>query len=425
MHDRTFLRANPDLVKKGLAKKNMAGPVDELLRLDEDRRALLGELEAKKAEQNRVSKSIGALIGQGKREEAEKAQAETKTLKEDIQQGEERQREIEAAIEKADLQIPNIPHDSVPEGRDENDNKLVREWGEKLVLAEPKPHWEIAEQHGLLDIARGGKISGSGWMVYTGMGARLQRALFNFMIDHQTQRNGYQEVYPPVVVNRESMIGTGQLPKFEEDMYKIEGEDLFLIPTAEVPVTNLFRDEILDASELTKKLAAFSSCFRKEAGAAGKDTRGLLRMHQFEKVECVKICKPEDSYDELESLTSDAESVLQALGLHYRVMEMCTGELTFSNAKQYDLELWSPGVGKYLEISSCSNFEAFQARRANIRFRRAQGEKPEFAHTLNGSGLACPRLFASILETFQQEDGSVLLPEVLRTYVGTDRISPS
>ncbi|HZH99261.1 MAG TPA: serine--tRNA ligase, partial [Fimbriimonadaceae bacterium] len=303
------------------------------------------------------------------------------------------------------------------------ENVYVREWGEKPSFEdEPKAHWDVAEELGLLDLARASKISGSGFALYTGWGARLQRSLINYMIDHQTQRNGYREVYPPYAVNSASLFGTGQLPKFEEDLYKIDS-DLYLIPTAEVPVTNIYRDEILSGHELTMKMAAFSGCFRKEAGAAGKDTRGIQRMHQFDKVEMVKLTKPEDSYDELETLVADGESVLQALGLHYRVMLICTGDMSFSNSKQYDLEVWAPGIGKYLEISSCSNFEAFQARRANIRFRRAQGEKPEFVHILNGSGLATPRLFAAILETYRQPDGSLVIPEPLRPYVGTDRVS--
>ena len=296
------------------------------------------------------------------------------------------------------------------------------ERGGSLPSEEPKPHWDIAASLGLLDFERAAKISGSGYALYTGWGARLQRSLFNFMIDHQTLRNGYREVYPPFVVNTASLIGTGQLPKFEEDLYKVD-EDGYLIPTAEVPVTNMYRDEILSGDDLTIKHAAFSGCFRKEAGAAGKDTRGIQRMHQFDKVELVKFTRPEDSYDEHESLVRDAESVLQILGLHYRVVLLCGGDMSFSAAKCYDLEVWSPGVGKYLEISSCSNFLDFQARRAQIRFRRAAGEKPEFCHILNGSGLATPRLFSAIVETFQQPDGSVVLPEVLRPYVGTDRLT--
>ncbi|RYG23325.1 serine--tRNA ligase, partial [bacterium] len=307
----------------------------------------------------------------------------------------------------------------VPEGKDETENVVVREWGTKPE-GEFKPHWEIAESLGLLDLPRGAKISGSGFAVYTGLGARLQRALFTFMIDHQTSRNGYQEVYPPYLVNSASLIGTGNLPKFEEDLYKAD-DDLYLIPTAEVPLTNLYRDEIVDA--LPIKIAGYSGCFRKEAGAAGKDTRGLLRIHQFDKVEMVKFVKPEESYAELETLITDAESVLQALGLHYRVIELCTGDLGAKGCKCYDLEVWAPGVGRYLEISSCTNFEAYQSRRANVRYRPEPGAKPEFVHILNGSGLATPRLYAALLETGLQPDGTVLLPEILRPYVGTDRIA--
>jgi len=379
-------------------------------------------LQEKQAESNRVSKSIGALMGQGKRDEAETAKLQTKSLKEAIVAGEARERELVAQLRKIELEFPNLPHESVPEGRDETENVEVRTWGEKPEFAEePAPHWEVAERLGLLDLPRGAKISGSGFALYTGQGARLQRALFNFMIDHQTGKNGYHEIYPPYLVNSASLIGTGNLPKFEEDLYKAD-EDLYLIPTAEVPVTNVYRDEILNGEDLTVKLAAYSACFRKEAGAAGKDTRGLLRIHQFDKVELVKFCRPEDSYNELETLTQDAESVLQALGIHYRVIELCAGDLGAKGAKCYDLEVWAPGVGRYLEISSCTNFEAYQSRRANIRFRREQGSKPEFVHILNGSGLATPRLFAAILESFQQPDGSVTVPEALRPYVGTDRL---
>lgn len=425
MLDRNLLRNNPDLVKAGHAKKRMSGPVDEFLDTYNALHTLKIEMEEKRAEQNRVSKTIGQLMGQGKKEEAEEAKAQTAALKEALAAGEPRERELEHELRQLELRIPNIPHESVPQGESEADNVLVREWGAKPNFSEaPKPHWDVAENLGLLDFARASKISGSGFALYTGWGAKLQRALFNFMADHQTMVNGYHEIYPPFIVNSASLYGTGQLPKFEEDLYKVD-DDLYLIPTAEVPITNIYRDEILDGALLTLKMAGFSGCFRKEAGAAGKDTRGIQRMHQFDKVECVKITKPEDSYDELESLTADAESVLQALGLHYRVMLMCGPEMGFSNAKQYDIEVWSPGLGKYLEISSCSNFEAFQARRANIRFRRSPGEKPEFVHILNGSGLACPRLFASLLETFQQPDGSVVVPEPLRKHLGVDRIACS
>jgi len=422
MLDRNLLRTNPDLVKKGIARKHLTGPVDEFLESYAALHELKMELEQKRAEMNAISKTIGQLMGQGKKDEAEAAKTQTAALKEALAEGEPREREMEARLRDIELSIPNPPHESAPDGRNSDDNVFVREWGEKPKFDKaPEAHWDIAERLKLLDLARASKISGSGFALYTGWGARLQRALFNFMADHQTLKNGYHEIYPPFMVNSASLYGTGQLPKFEEDLYKA-GDDLYLIPTAEVPITNIYRDEVLNGEDLTLKMAGFSGCFRKEAGAAGKDTRGIQRMHQFDKVECVKLCKPEDSYDELESLTKDAESVLQILGLHYRVMLICTGDMSFSNAKQYDLEVWSPGIGKYLEISSCSNFEAFQARRANIRFRRAQGEKPEFVHILNGSGLATPRLFAAILETFQQPDGSVTVPEVLWPYVGTERI---
>jgi seryl-tRNA synthetase len=422
MLDRQLFRTDLDQLKKAIARKHIDAPIDEVVRLDSERRALLLELEAKQAEMNRVSKEIGKLMGQGKREEAEAAKAQTKELKEAISAGEQQGREIETALREAELLIPNPPHPSSPDGVDENDNVEIRQWSEKPTLADaPVPHWDICDALKLVDFQRGAKIAGSGFIAYTGWGARLQRALINFMIDHQTLKNGYTEVYPPFVVNRASMIGTGNFPKFEDDVYQAD-EDLWMIPTAEVPVTNLYRDEILDGADLTLNLAAFSACFRKEAGAAGKDTRGLLRVHEFDKVEMVKFTKPEDSYDELEKLTADAESVLQILGLHYRVVEVCTGDMGFKGAKQYDLEVWAPGVDRYLEISSCSNFESFQARRANIRFRRATGEKPEFVHILNGSGLACPRLFAALLETYRQPDGTVTIPEPLRAYVGADRL---
>jgi seryl-tRNA synthetase len=423
MLDRHLLRQNPEAVRAGALRKGIEAPIDSALALDADRRELLTDLESKQAEMNRLSKSIGQLMGQGKREEAEAAKAGTRDLKESIGLGEARLRTLDADLQAVELSLPNVPHESVPDGRDADANRFVRDWGKRPTGEAFAPHWEVAERLQLLDLPRASKISGSGFALYTGWGARLQRALFNFMIDFQTLRNGYREVYPPYLVNSASLFGTGQLPKFEEDLYRAD-EDLYLVPTAEVPVTNLYRDEILEGEAMTIRLAAYSACFRREAGAAGKDTRGIQRMHQFDKVELVKFTKPEDSYEELESLVRDAEAVLQALGLHYRVMEMCAGELSFSNAKQYDLEIWSPGMDKYLEISSCSNFEAFQARRANIRFRRAVGERPEFVHTLNGSGLATPRLFAVLLESCVGEDGSLGIPEALRPYVGTDRVDP-
>lgn len=420
MLDRHLIRQHADAVVAGASRKgvDVAAFLAEWQQTDSDLRTLKTTLQANQAQMNQISKSIGMLMGQGKREEAELAKAQTADLKKAISAGESEERELEARLAALEVEFPNPPHGSVPTGSSAEDNVVVREWGEKPVFAEqPEAHWDVAAKLGLFDLERGAKITGSGWVVYRGLGARLQRSLFNWMIDYQTSRHGYHEVYPPFVVNRASLVGTGQLPKFEEDLYRTE-DDLFLVPTAEVPVTNLYRDEILENDQLTMKLAAYSGCFRKEAGAAGKDTRGIQRIHQFDKVELVKYTRPEESYDELESLVTDAETILQTLGLHYRVVLLCDKDMSFSNAKCYDLEVWSPGVGRYLEISSCSNFEAFQSRRANIRFRRAPGEKPEFVHTLNGSGLATPRLFSAILETFQRPDGSVELPEALRPYVG-------
>lgn len=422
MLDRQLLREQPDAVRHGAARKGIELSLESWLELDAEYRRVRTELNERQAEQNRMSKAIGQLMAEGKRDEAEVAKASVSTLKSQVTEGEQRERELEAALKDLELTFPNPPHESVPDGPDASGNVVVRTWGEPPIFAEPPaPHWETAERLGMLDLPRATKISGSGFALYTGWGARLQRGLISFMLDHQTLHRGYREVLPPYIVLRSSLVGTGQLPKFEDDLYAV-GPDEFMIPTAEVPVTNLYRDEILDNDQLTLKMAAYSACFRKEAGAAGKDTRGIQRMHQFDKVELVKMTRPEDSYDELESLTADAESVLQALGLHYRVALLCAGDMSFGNAKCYDLEVWAPGVGNYLEISSCSNFEAFQARRANIRFRRAAGEKPEFVHVLNGSGLATPRLFAAVLEQCLQPDGSVFLPEVLRPYVGTDRI---
>lgn len=424
MLDRELIRKQPDFVKAGIERKHLdASIVDAFLTADVEWRAAVTKLGELNSESNRISKSIGQLMAQGKKEEAEAAKLQTKEIKSALAEAEPRERELEQKLREIDLLFPNLPHESVPDGTSEDENVTVRTWGEPPKFDfEPRPHWEIAESLELLDLPRGAKIAGSGFVVYKGLGARLQRALGTFMIDVQTQKNGYHEIYPPYLVNRESLVGTGNLPKFEEDLYK-STDDLYLIPTAEVPITNLFRDEILDAQDLTIKLAGFSGCFRREAGAAGKDTRGLLRIHQFDKVEMVKFCKPEDSYAELETMTADAESILRDLGLHYRVIELCAGDIGAKASKCYDVEVWSPGVGRFLEISSCSNFEAYQARRANIRFRRAQGERPEFVHILNGSGLATPRLFAALTETYQQADGTVAIPEALRPYVGHDRLS--
>ncbi len=424
MLDRDLLRQHPHIVRLGISRKHLdVSLVDAFLAVDTDYRRVRSETSDAQAEMNRMSKSIGALMGQGKKEEAEQAKGQTKELKDRVSVLEAQERELETQLRDIELQFPNLPHESTPNGKDENDNPVVRTWGEPQVFDfEPQAHWDIAERHKLFDLAKGAKIAGSGFVLYTGLGAKLQRALFSFMIDFQASNNGYTEVFPPYISNRASLVGTGNLPKFEDDLYKTT-DDLFLIPTAEVPITNVFRDEILDGKDLTIKFAGYSACFRREAGAAGKDTRGLLRVHQFDKVELVKFTKPEDSYDELETLVTDAESVLQALGLHYRVIELCAGDLGAKGAKCYDLELWSPGVGRFLEISSCTNFEAYQSRRANIRYRPAQGEKPQFVHILNGSGVAVPRLYAAILESFQQPDGSVIVPEALRPYVGTDVIA--
>ncbi len=424
MLDRNLIRNEPDAVRAGALKKGIDPPLAEFQRLDAEFRKVRSALDQQRAELNTASKSIGELMGQGKRDEAEAAKATAKNLGDAIREGEANERELEVALRQVELQFPNIPHPSVPDGNSSEQNVVVRTWGEKPEFDfEPKANWDLAAGLGIFDGERAAKVSGSGFAVYRGLGARLQRSLFNWMIDHQTLDAGYEEVYPPFVVLRDSLIGTGQLPKFEEDLYRID-DDLFLIPTAEVPVTNLYRDEILEAWQLPMKFAAFSGCFRKEAGAAGKDTRGIQRMHQFDKVELVKYALPETSYDELESLTADAEAIPQALGLHYRVTSICAGDMGFSNAKQYDLEVWAPGIGAYLEVSSCSNFEDFQARRAGIRFRREQGAKPEFVHTLNGSGVACPRLYIAILETYQRKDGSVEVPGPLRAMVGADELTP-
>ncbi|MCW5938374.1 MAG: serine--tRNA ligase [Fimbriimonadaceae bacterium] len=419
MLDRNLIRQDPDLVRAGASRKGVEAPVDEFLRIDGQWRQAQHAFEELKAELNQVSKTIGALMGQGQRDEAEAARGRAAELKSKTQELEEQASALEKELERLELKFPNLPHETVPDGKTPEENVVVREWGEKPSFAEgPKPHWELAEQFGLIDFDRASKVSGSGFAVYTGVGARLHRALIQFMLDLQTQENNYTEVYPPALVLPEALVGTGNLPKFEEDLYKTQ-DGLYLIPTAEVPVTNLYAGEILDWTDLPVKLAAFTPCFRREAGAAGADTRGILRTHQFEKVELVKFVLPEESYDELESLTADAEAVLQALGLHYRVVLLCAGDMGEKGCKCYDLEVWSPGTGRYLEVSSCTNFEAYQARRANIRFRRASGEKPEFVHVLNGSGLAVPRLFAALIESYWiSHSDEIVVPEPLVSYVG-------
>ncbi|HUU27433.1 MAG TPA: serine--tRNA ligase [archaeon] len=422
MLDLKFIRQNPQVVAEGIAKKNAAFDIDQLLALDEKRRDLLAESEKLKAERNQANQETARARSQGKLEPS--LIARMKEISARIKELDTRTQECEAEIQSRLLGVPNLPHESVPVGKSEADNKEIKRWGKPREFAyEPRPHWEIGEQLGILDGKRASKISGSGFMLFTGVGALLERALISFMLEMHLTRHGYTEVSPPFIVNRDCMVGTGQLPKMEEDMYLVEMDDLFLIPTAEVPVTNLFREEIIDGSRLPIYLTAYTPCFRREAGSYGKDTRGLIRVHQFDKVEMVKFVAPETSYAELESLLADAEDVLQALGLHYRVLELCTADLSFAAAKCYDIEVWAPGVGKYLEVSSCSNFESFQARRAGIRFRREQGAKPEYVHTLNGSGIALPRTVIALLETCQNPDGSVTVPESLRPYMkGMERI---
>lgn len=397
-------------MRAGAARKGVTAPIEEFLETDEAWRALRLELDKANAEMNDASKSIGALMAQGKSEEAESAKARTAELKARIKELGDQERSLEARLAEIEYRFPNLPHPSVPDGSTADDNVVVREWGEKVGGDRPSHH-EICETLGWADFARATKVSGSGFVVYRGRGARLHRELVRFMLELQTVERGYDEVYPPALVLPETLVGTGNLPKFEEDLYKAT-DDLYLIPTAEVPVTNLFRDEILEPWQVPTNLAAFTPCFRREAGAAGRDTRGVLRTHQFEKVELVKFTHPERSYDELEALVADAEAVLQRLELHYRVVLICAGDMGEKGCKQYDLEVWAPGEGRYLEVSSCTNFEAYQARRANIRFRPEAGAKPEFVHTLNGSGLAVPRLFAALVETYW-DGNEVRIPAVL------------
>lgn len=424
MLDRKILRTEIERVRAGIARKGIDAPIDEWLSLDEEWRSATTSLQEKEAEANRFSQQIGGLFSQGKKEDAEAARADAASMRDSISAMAEHERGLRERLDAIELQIPNPPHSSVPDGKSSDDNIEISVWGEKPSNANTKAHWDIAEELDILDFARGAKIAGSGFIVFKGMGAKLQRALISFMLDKHINEHGYSEIYPPYLVNRASLIGTGQLPKFEFDQYHMERDDLFLIATAEIPVTNLHRDEVLDYFEVPKNYVAFSGCFRREAGAAGKDTRGLLRVHQFDKVEMVKIVAPETSYDELERLREHGEAVLRDLGLHYRVVDICAGDMSFSNAKQYDLEVWAPGVGQYLEISSVSNFEDFQARRANIRYRPEPGSKPQYVHTLNASGVACPRLMAALLETYRQEDGSIAIPEALQSYMGTSSITP-
>ena len=418
MLDIRNVRANFEEIKGKLAKRGEdLSDFDKFGGLDEKRRELIAKTEVLKAERNKVS----AEVAQMKRNK-ENADEEIKRMREvgaEIKQLDEELNEVDEKLNYIMMRIPNIPHDSVPMGDSEDDNVEVRAWGEKPAFEfEAKPHWDLGTDLNILDFERAAKVTGSRFVFYRGLGARLERALINFMLDLHIDEHGYEELLPPYLANRASLTGTGQLPKFAEDLFRIEEDDFFLIPTSEVPVTNFHRDEILDVNKLPVAFAAYSANFRSEAGSAGRDTRGLIRQHQFNKVELVRMVKPEDSYDELEKLVGHAEKVLQLLKLPYRVLNMCTADLGFTAAKKYDIEVWIPTQEMYREISSCSNFEDFQARRAQIRYRSEAGAKPEFVHTLNGSGLAIGRTVAAILENYQTEDGSVVIPEVLRPYMG-------
>jgi seryl-tRNA synthetase len=425
MLDLKLIRDNPDFVRQRLATRGRGdnGRVAEIAALDEHRRKLLVEGDNLKAERNKVSKEIG--VAKAKGQDTSGPMAAMKQVGERIAAIDAEITGVDAKLQDILLNIPNLPHESVAIGKEAADNPEVKRWGAPPAFRFPaKPHWEIGEKLGILDFARATKISGSGFILYKGAGARLERALINFLLDLHTTQHGYTEVFPPFLIQRDSMIGTGQLPKFEEDMYRLRDEELYLAPTAEVPVANIHRDEILREDQLPIYYCAYTPCFRREAGAAGKETRGMIRVHQFDKVEMIKFTKPEHGYDELEKMVANAEKVLQLLGLHYRVVLLCTGDMGFASAKTYDIEVWAPGQNAFLEVSSCSNTEDFQARRANIRFKDATG-KNRFPHILNGSGTALARLYVALLETYQQADGSVMLPEILQPYLGgTTHIKP-
>ena len=417
MLDIKILRQEPERIKEALKKRNNDLDITPAIELDKKRRALLQEAEQKKAQQNAISKKIPAMKKAG--EDTAPIFAEMKELSNEIKGYDEQVREIDEELRNFMLRIPNIPNDSCPVGKDDSENVEVRRWGEPRKFdCEFKPHWDLGTDLDILDFERGTKIAGTRFTVYKGLGSRLERSVIQYFLNSHTEENGYTEIFPPFMVNRASMTGTGQLPKFEEDAYNVKNNDFFMIPTAEVPVTNLHRDEILDGTKLPIKYCAYSACFRAEAGSAGRDTRGLIRQHQFNKVEMVKFAHPDHSYEELESLTNDAERLLQGLGLPYRVVCLSTGDLGFSSAKTYDLEVWMPSYGRYVEISSCSNFEDYQARRANIRFKNSPKDKAQFVHTLNGSGLAVGRTVAAIMENYQNADGSITIPEALVGYMG-------
>ncbi len=417
MLDIKLLRSDLDGVKKTLATRSGSYNLDEFTMLDVKRRELLQEVEQLKNKQNIVSKQVPAMKKEGK--DVTAVFAEMKELSDQIKNLDNEVKEVDEKLELILMTLPNLPNAKVPVGASETDNTEMRKWGGVPSFDfGVKAHWDIGEGLDILDFEKAAKVTGSRFVFYKGVGARLERALMNFMLDMHVDQHGYTEVFPPFMVNRKSMTGTGQLPKFEEDAFKIQGTDYFLVPTAEVPVTNMYREQILSGSDLTIKHCAYTACFRAEAGSAGRDTRGIIRQHQFNKVELVKFAKPEESYEELEKLTNDAERVLQALGLAYRVVRLCTGDLGFSSAMTYDLEVWMPSYDRYVEISSCSNFEDFQARRANIKFKNDMKDKAQFVHTLNGSGVALGRTTAAILENYQQADGSVIIPEALRPYMG-------
>ena len=417
MLDIKFVRDNTELVQQALINRGTNLDLNEFLELEKKRRAVLAEVEALKSKRNTVSQQISVM--KKNKENADDLIVEMRSVGDDIAKLDVEVKEIETALAEIVMNIPNVPNAEVPVGKNEDDNVEIRTWGNIPAFSfAPKPHWEIGESLGILDFERGAKVTGTRFTFYKGLGARLERALISFMLDLHTEEHGYTEIIPPYIANKDSMTGTGQLPKFAEDMFKLEGLDYYLIPTAEVPVTNYHRGEILEAQELPLCYTAHSACFRAEAGAAGRDTRGLIRQHQFNKVELVKYSLPENSYEELEKLTNKGEKVLQLLNLPYRVILLCSGDMGFSSAKTYDIEVWLPSFEKYREISSCSNFEDFQARRANIKFRRSIKEKAEYLHTLNGSGLAIGRTVSAILENNQQADGSVRIPKVLVPYMG-------
>lgn len=422
MLDIKILRQEPERIKDALKKRNNPLDIEPAIELDKQRRAILTEVEQKKAKQNEISKKIPQMKKAG--ENTDSIFAEMKELSNEIKADDDKVREIDEQLRDFMLKIPNIPNPEVPVGSDDSENVEIRKFGTPREFDfEAKAHWDIGTDLDILDFERGTKVAGTRFTVYKGLGARLERSVIQFFLNTHTEESGYREIFPPYMVNRASMTGTGQLPKFEEDAFKVVNNGYFLIPTAEVPVTNLHRDEILDGNDLPIKYSAYSACFRAEAGSAGRDTRGLIRQHQFNKVELVKFTKPEDSYDELEKLTHDAEILLQKLGIPYRIVCLSTGDLGFSSAKTYDIEVWMPSYGRYVEISSCSNFEDYQARRANIRYKNNPKDKAQFVHTLNGSGLAVGRTVAAILENFQNADGSVTIPEVLVPYMGRDKIT--